>query len=444
MSILDTPVTRRGVVAGFAAGAAAVLAGCSSSSDDKKKGGVTTVTVMYQANEFTPAHVAAFEAANPDIKISFIEYDDTRLNAMYSAGSPPDLVRSGPSANLFARKLPRPLDDYIAKSTVIKEADLVPANDVWRWDGKKRGAGTRYGILKDWSPDISFWQNTKLLQKAGVKPFSITEPTTWENVLEVAKKLKAAGVAKYALGMEWQWGLGGVVSAMIHQAGGEMYNEDFSVINVDTPQGHQALQWFADYASSGVGVTSDNPLADGWDLPSFQTGKMAMSLDGYWLGGSLAGKDAAAVTADVQLIPAPTWANGGTRTNPLTGGIGGYIPLKSKNPDEAWRVMEFFFGGPPAVERSKGGWGLPAFQSLWNNLPTALPFQRDAVKTVNGELKYVAPAEDSPYLVGSALTDAINKEVMALAKGKNSVEQAAKNINDQINPGLKETKDQLG
>lgn len=418
------------------------LAGCSAGGGGGADG-VTTVTVMYQANEFTPKMVAAFEKANPDIKIKMIESDDTRLNAMVTAGDPPDLVRASPSANLFARGLALPLDKYIAKSKVIHDDDLVAANEAWMWDGKVRGKGSRYGLLKDWSPDVSFWQNTRILQDHGIKPFSTTEPATWDELLAVAKQLKADGVPN-ALGLEWQWGLQGILGAMIHQAGDVMYNDDLTKVNLQTPGAYRALQWLADYAASGAGVTTDNPLADGWDLPYFQTGKMAMTLDGYWLGGNLAGDDAAAVRDSVQLIPAPTWEKGGTRYNPMVGGVGAYIPVKAKHPDQAWRVMEYFFGGQPAVDRSKSGWGLPALQSLWGNMPTRLPFQASAVKTVNAELDHVAIGEDSPYLSGTTLQEAIDDAVMSLSKGKVSVQDAAKKIEDKVNEALKDGKDQIG
>lgn len=429
-----------GTVAGLVTVSALLLSGCTADSGD---GEVTKLTVMYASNEFTPEMVSEFEKANPDINIDLIEPDDARLNAMVTAGDPPDLVRSGPSANLFARGLALPLDDYIAKSDVIKEDDLLPANDAWKWDGTVRGQGERYGILKDWSPDVSFWQNTQLMQNAGLEPFSTTEPTTWDQLLDAAKKLKASGVDN-ALGLEWQWGLGGLLSAMVAQGGEQLYNDDLTEMNLENDAAYRSLQWLADYASSGAGVTSENPLADGWDLPSFQAGKMALTLDGYWLGGNLAGEEAAGVRDYVQLIPAPTWEEGGKRYNPVVGGIGGYIPVGSKHPDEAWRVMEYFFGGDPAVERSKSGWGLPALESLWGNLPTELPFQASAAETVKGELEHIGIAEDSPYLAGTVLTDALNTEVIALSKGEITVEEAAKSIQDQVNVVLKETKDQLG
>ena len=65
--------------------------------------------------------------------------DQTRLNASLTAGDPPDLVRGSPNPNLFARGLAEPLDDFIAESEIITADDLLPVNDLWRWDGSTSG-----------------------------------------------------------------------------------------------------------------------------------------------------------------------------------------------------------------------------------------------------------------------------------------------------------------
>jgi multiple sugar transport system substrate-binding protein len=133
--------------------AAPVLGACDASSGSSGGGKTVTLTVMYASNELTKAHIADFESKNPDIRIQFIENDATRLNAMLTAGNPPDFVRGAAvgSANFAARGLSTNLDPYLDKSTVLKKSDLMSVNDSWRWDGKRRGQGPYYGITKDWS-----------------------------------------------------------------------------------------------------------------------------------------------------------------------------------------------------------------------------------------------------------------------------------------------------
>src|SRR5688572_11853401 len=143
--MLDRHISRRRFLASsaLAAGgavAAPLLGACDASRDGSSGDGKNvTLTVMYKNNELTKEHIADFEAKNPGIKISFIEFDDTRLNAMLASNEPPDFVR-GPalgSAGTNAQKLATPLDPYLEKSSVLRKEHLLPVNDGFRWDGKR-------------------------------------------------------------------------------------------------------------------------------------------------------------------------------------------------------------------------------------------------------------------------------------------------------------------
>ena len=91
--------TRRSLLKGFgavagAAGAAA-LVGCSSggggSAAPAKVGAIKPgpLTIMSPTGEITSQFVAGFQKAYPQLKITQINTDPTRLNAMLAAGNPP-------------------------------------------------------------------------------------------------------------------------------------------------------------------------------------------------------------------------------------------------------------------------------------------------------------------------------------------------------------------
>jgi len=447
------PLSRRRFLTGpalLAAGAVAapLLAGCDASSGGSAGGssGKTTLTVMYASNELTKEHIAEFERLNPDIAIKLIENDDARLNAMLASGTPPDFVRGAAvgSANNNARGLATNLDSYLDKSSALKKSDLLAVNDNWRWDGHRIGAGPYYGITKDWSQDATLWYNRALFERAKVDDLSTTDPVTYDELLDVAGKLavrKDGKAAVYGLGVEWQWGLSGPLFSMVLSQGGSIYNDDLTQTDVTTPEAKRALRWLVDLAQSGAAPSSLNPLPDGADLSTFMAGRMAISQDGYWYGGNFS-KAAADLQATIRMAPAPVM--GAKRVSPCYAGQGAWIPAKSKNKDAAWRLMEYFMAGPPAVERATSGWGLPALKSLLPKLPQDLPYQKDAYKTAQAELAYNVAMPDSPYVTSGNWVTTLNQYVDLAARKKITVDVAAQKVTDDINKLLKQGKDRIG
>lgn len=436
----------------LAAGAAVtapVLSACSaSSSSSSTKDGKTKLSVMYNSNELSKDHVAAFQTANPDIVVEQVEFDQTRLNAMLASGEPPDFVRGAAygSANGNARGLTAALDPFLEKSTVLKKDDFMPVNESWRWDGKEVGKGSYYGITKDWSQDATLWYNKALFKSAGVAPLSPTEPITYDELLVIAKKLttvKGGKTAVFGLGVEWAWNLWAPITTMIMQQGASPYSADLTQADFTTAAAQRALKWYVDFIQIGVGPSPINPLPDltTGDLSTFTANRMAITQDGFWYGGNFA-KDGDPMQANIAMAPAPIM--GAQRVSPCYAGQGAWIPAKAKNKDAAWKLMEFFMAGAPAMERAKSGWGLPALKSLLPSVPQEKPYQKQAFATSQNELNYAKPLPDSPYITVDNLNLLLDKYIQQAAKKEATVAEAGKKLTEEVNKLLKQGKDQIG
>lgn len=447
-------ISRRRLLAGTTAvvgGAAAggLLGGCnantSGTSSGGGSGGTVTLTVMYNNNELTKEHIAYFEAKNPGIKINFLQTDATRLNAMLASGTPPDFVRGAAvgSANVNARGLATDLTPYLEKSQLLKKDDLLEVNDSYRWDGSKIGQGPQYGIVKDWSQDATLWYNAQLFDQAKIAHLSPTEPIGYDELLTIGKKLTIKQGSKtkvYGLGLEWAWNLYAPLATMILQQGEKVYSDDLTQTDFTTAAARRAVAWYVDFAQAGVGPTSLDPLPDGADLSTFMAKRMAISQDGYWYGGNFVKEKA--LQSVIRMAPAPVM--GDQRVSPTYAGVGAWIPAKSKHKDEAWKLMEYFMAGPPAVERASSGWGLPALKSLLTRLPQELPYQKQAYETAQNELKYTTPLPDSPYATVDAWNLALDKHLQRAIKKQATVDEACKAITEEINKVLKQGKEQIG
>lgn len=428
--------TTAGVIA-----ASLVLSGCTAGGGDS---GVTTIDVMVGAQDLTDEQIAAFEADNPGIKINHILADPTRLNTMLASGNAPDIATGGAvgSANINARGLATDLTPYLEASDVLKEDDLQPVNDSFRWDGTQSGTGPIYGIVKDWSQDNTLWYNTALFDKAGVPYLSDTEATTYDELLEIAERLtvsEGGTTTTHGLGLEWAWQVFAPMSVMVMQQGDQLYNDDLTEIDFTSEAAQRAFQWYVDFAKAGVGPTSLAPLADGSDYSTFAAERMAITQDGYWFGGNFAAEDA---LQTVRFAPAPVM--GDTRVASTYSGQGWWIPEGADHKDAAWKLMEYYMAGAPAQERAKSGWGLPGLKSLSDQLPQDLPFQQQAYAVAQEELQYAVPLQDSPYISVDLLTSTVDRYLQRAIKGELSVADACSQLTDELNKTLAQGKEQIG
>ncbi|MFF5967909.1 ABC transporter substrate-binding protein [Streptomyces collinus] len=400
---------------------------------------------MFGNQDLSKKQIAAFEAKNPDIKIRFLQNDPARLNAMLASGNPPDLV-IGPavgSANNNARGLATDLTPYLEKSKVLKTEDLQPANDSFRWDGTQIGKGAYYGIVKDFSQDATLWYNTELFDKAKVPHLSDTEPTSYDELLEIAKKLtvkRGGKTVQFGLGLEWAWSLYAPMSMMVLQQGAQLYNDDLTEIDFTTNAARKAFSWYVEFARAGVGPTSLNPLPDGSDQATFSAKRMAITQDGYWFGANFV--EDKALNANIRMAPAPTM--GDKRVSPWYSGQGVWIPEKSKRKDEAWKLVEYFIAGEPGVTRAKSGWGLPGLKSLLPQLPKEQPYQKQAYTVAEKELEFAAPLSASPYATTDAVNVVIDKALQRVIRKEQSIDAACSAVTKEINKLLKQGKEQIG
>jgi ABC-type glycerol-3-phosphate transport system substrate-binding protein len=432
---------RRFLALGSAAAGGALAVGCSPASSTNTPAAAPgtgsaakgTVTVMSQSGEFGPKEAkAAAQALGLTVKT--VEYDLTKLTAMLASGNPPDVVRGMGALDtpyLVARQVAENLDPYFAKSTLIKADDIDPVNDLWRFDGEKQGTGPRYGFAKDYSQDC-----TKVTHP------SATTPLLLDELLDEGKRLvkrQGAKVSVYGLNPNGL-GLFTQLSWLTDLAGGKLTSDDLASVDFSSPEAQRALTWYLDYAKAGIGPTVLNPDPNGWDGPTFQAGRMAATLSGYWLGGLFAGDPKSAKVAG--FAPAPQFDTG-RRISPCFGATGLWIPKASKNKDAAWAVLEWFMAGDPAKARAAGGWGIPPLKSLQKLMPQKLPYQKEAYAVQMAEQQHFSVTSVTPYVRQDAINAVITRELPKAIKGTMSAGQFADTLNSQINAQLADGKKRL-
>lgn len=444
---VGAPMGRRRFLALSAGGAAAGagLSGCAMRVSTGVSGSGETVTVMVNSGDILPEQVRQAKKAL-GVKIVLVKYDITKLIAMLTSGNPPDLVRGvgAVDAPFFAaRDVAEELDPYFARSRVLKLDDLDPVNDLWRYDGRTQGKGPRYGMAKDFSQDSMYWYNAAAFDKAGVDQPSETEPVTYEEWQDTAQRLvqRKKGQTTVFGGSYAGLTRATLLTTMTASAGGSLFNDDFSRVDFTTPEARKALNWYIDYCRTKVGPSLVQPDPNGWDGPTYQAGRLAMSNAGYWMGGMIyPDKKLAKVS---RLAPAPMFA-GGPRISACQGGTGLWMPRGAQNKDAAWRVFEWFFGEEPAKARAAGGWGIPTLKSLRSLMPSQEDYQQRVLRVQESELKHFSVVSFTPYTRADALDALFNQIAPAAMNGQISVDTLAGRLNSAINDQLKRGKEQVG
>lgn len=325
------------------------LSGCTSKSvsGENEK---TELTVMLSGQphelEAYGKVIKSYEAANPDVKVKLIESSGdeytTKIQAAIAAKNLPDVFYVSPG-NLKAWANAGVVADI---TQYVENSEKIKLNEIWekgvnkyRYDGKAIGSGAIYGLPKDLGP-FGFGYNKTMFEKAGIPLPDKDKPYTFEEFIEVCKKLTLdnngdGSLDQWGTGLNVNWSL----QPFVWSNGADWLDESKTKVTVDTPEFAEALQYFADMQN----VDKVTPSVE-----------QAQTLDTYqrWLQGQLgffpvAPWDLGAFEAlefDYDVIPWPAGSTGKPAT--WVGSLGLAVAKESKHIEKATELAMFLSADP--------------------------------------------------------------------------------------------------
>lgn len=256
--------------------------GCSSTKSDDND--IAQITIWTQEGKVVEQdyYKGAIEQFNEKYKgqieasIEMIprgngyEYEN-KINAAATSGSLPDIIAmDGPSvANYADAGIIVPIDDYFTDEDL---EDFVPSIITQgTYDGSLYALGASEST-------VVLYYNKEIMDEAGIVPPSTLEDAwTWEEVYEIAKKLKTDD--RYGINLEWDLGEGQIYgfAPIIWSNGGELLSEDGKEIDgyLNSDKAIEALEFYQKFATEGL--INLQPLPN-----DFEEGKSAMYLMGSW------------------------------------------------------------------------------------------------------------------------------------------------------------------
>jgi multiple sugar transport system substrate-binding protein len=299
------------------------------------------------------AAAAAFEKANPDIKVKITQtaWGDywTSLSTGFVSGTAPDVF-----TDHLARYPEFVENDLLVDIAPLIKRDKLPTNiyfgglyELWGRGGKQ------YGLPKDWDT-IALIYNKAMLDKAGVDPKELND-LTWNpkdggSFGQLIAKLSVDEAGNNGLSSNFnpnkvkQYGLlmGGSPDGF-----GQVEWSHFAVsdafkfhdgpwakgFHYDDPKLAETLKWIVDSQKKGFIVPAKDARQLG-ENSFFAAGKGAMALTGSWMINWYADN----AKFDKGFAPLPKGPDG---RKSMFNGLADSIWVGSKHKEEAWKWVKF-------------------------------------------------------------------------------------------------------
>ncbi|MFC4507262.1 MULTISPECIES: extracellular solute-binding protein [Streptomyces] len=418
-------LSRRGALrlaAGVTLGSALPLAGCGRDDgtaaaagsakpvDSSPATGRVSVWAAQGDADVLAKVIKPFEKANPDVDVTFTlipnaEYY-TKLQAAIAAGKGPDVAQFFPESQaqfLDAQTL-KPVPDGLVDSGGFFKS---------LWDA---------GVVDDVAYTVPWYAYTyALVYRADLaKKAGVTAPATWDDMTPFLKALQRAG-AGHGLGADIGWDVfnGQDVAMYAWQAGGSFLSSA-GKWTLDTPETVAALKYNASFFTAGTADTGGPTFLDA--QPYFVSGRTASMITGPWVIGQLdaAAKKTGWTASHVATAPLPAGSSGSVSFS--AGGSWGVL-ADSGNADASWKFVRHLAQPATQVAQYKAYGSLPAVISAWDDSAIKGQPLLDAFFT---QLKNTRTFPQ--VATWQQVATRMGKEMEAVAKGRQSAEKAAGNI----------------
>lgn len=253
----------RAIATALVAALAATTTACGSAGDSEQDVTMWVYPIIpdeAQHRDFWDKQIDAFSKDHPNINVKVEIYPwakrEESLTTAIAGNKAPDLVYLIPDQIPKYAKLVQPVDEYLPEETKGDYRDNV--KEAVTIDGKLMGAP----ILMGANPLMC---NKKVLDAAGVEA-----PGTWDDMLEIAPKLKAKGFDVTNYYADPSATLNQSFYPLLWEAGGDVFSEDGSKIAFDGEEGVKALTFLKELVDKGY---TEKELITG--IPAFEQTHLA-------------------------------------------------------------------------------------------------------------------------------------------------------------------------
>lgn len=398
-----------------------------SKKEEKSEGGDTLSISIWDSNQEPGINeiLADFtEETGIKTKLTVVKWDEywTMLEAGAQGGSLPDVfwMHSNESQRYMSNDMLLDLTDKIADSDLIDPANYP--EDIWglyTYDEKY------YAVPKD-VDTIALWYNKAMFDEAGLA--YPTADWTWDDVTEAAKKLTKEDGSQYGLAVRNDNNQAGYYN-LVYDNGGHIINEDKTKSGWDDPKTIEAMEVLESWIKDGVMPPIETMSENGEDV-LFQSGKVAMVLQGSWMVAAYRDNEYTAENCDV--VELPKSATTGRRAS-VYNGLGWAASANGKNTENAWKLIEYLGSEKAQKKQAELGVTMSAYKGTSDAWANSAEFNLQAY------LNMMEDMEIRPYSKSTVTWENEDNEILkSVYMGEKSMADACKEMADQMNEKLVE------
>jgi putative sugar ABC transporter, sugar-binding protein len=336
----------------------------SSAADGAKSGDGGKITVAIWDNGQKPGLqkiIDDFTASTGyQAELQVITWDQywTLLEAGASGGDMPDVfwMHSNESQKYMENGILMDLTDKIKSSDKI-EMDKFPKDikSIYEYDKKT------YAIPKD-VDTIALWYNKKMFDEAGI---AYPDDTwTWDDYYNAAVKLTKPDGSQFGTAMNPSNNQDGWYN-IVYSMGGKVISDDMKKSGMDDQNTLKAME-YVDKLRKDAMPDATVMSETGTDV-LLQSGKIAMLPQGSWMVAPFKENEYIAENCDIAVLPKD--ATTGKRVS-LYNGLGWAANANTKNPEAAWKLIEWFSTKENQEKQAQLGVTMAAYEGvsdIWKN-----------------------------------------------------------------------------
>ncbi len=345
----------------------------------------------------------------------------TLLEAGAQGGDMPDVfwMHSNEAVKYMSNDILLDLTEYMKSSTVL-EMDKFPEDlkEMYQYNDKT------YALPKDMDT-IAIWYNKKMFDEAGIE--YPDGSWTWDEFYGIAKKLTKEDGSQYGFAANpsneqdtWM--------NIIYTMGGCVLNEE-GRSGFDDPKTVEAMN-FVDKLIKEVMPPASTMSETGTDV-LFNSGKVAMISQGSWMVSAFKDNEYIVENADVARLPKDAESG---KSISLYNGLGWAANANTKNPDAAYKLIEWFATKEMQEKQAELGVTMAAYEGVsekWVSSTDAFNLQPyvDAMDEV-----VFRPATKSTLAWWNPMVEEFKKAW----NGEESMDDACKNVTTIMNEKIDE------